>query len=98
MSPAALFMTVISLVLVYGFGSWLSYQNLKWKKGLPTGSFTGKYGYKISLLIKIICWVIILLIAINFNIKYLFLLLIFWLPAGTITRFLERRIYSNYNY
>lgn len=98
MSPAILLITVGSLVLVYGFGSWLSYQNFKWKKDLPTGSFVGKYGYKISILIKLSCWAIILVIAINFGLKYLFLLLIFWLPAGTITRFLERRIYSNYNY
>ncbi len=98
MNPATFLMTVIALTLTYGIGSWLSYQNFKWKKGLPTGSLLGKYGYILSALIKISCWTIIILIAVNFETIYLFILLIFWLPAGSITRFLERKIYSNYNY
>ncbi len=98
MNPVTLLMTVIALTLTYGIGSWLSYQNYKWKKDLPTGSLIGKFGYILSTLIKIICWAIIILIAINFGVMYLFILLIFWLPAGSITRFLERKIYSNYNY
>lgn len=98
MNPASLFLTVLVLTLTYGIGSWLSYQNLKWKKGLPTGSLVGKYGYILSGIIKMICWIIIILIAVNFGMSYLFILLIFWLPAGSITRFLERKVYSNYSY
>jgi len=89
---------IILLGLIYGIANWFIYQGVKKDIGLPKGSFTGKYGVLIGALMKISCWITIAIIAFNFGFMYLFLLLVCWLSAGTITRFLERKIYSNYTY
>lgn len=98
MSLTIIVFTIILLGLIYGIANWFIYQSVKKDLGLPRGSLTEKYGVLIGALMKISCWITIAIIAFNFGFMYLFLLLVCWLSAGTITRFLERKIYSNYSY
>ena len=89
---------IITLGLIYGIANWLIFQSVKKDVGLPRGSFTGNYGVLIGAIIKICCWITIVFLVLNYGFLYLLLFLICWLSAGTITRYLERKIYSNYRY
>src|SRR5690554_6558484 len=84
----------VILSIPYGIGHWMLLQEKKNGTLIPIGSFTSKYGFISSIILKGICCLIIIWFVFKYNWLNLFVIPIMWVISGFIARRIERKLYA----
>ena len=90
------FIIILCLVLSlpYGIGHWLVLQERKKDTLIPVGSWTSKYGFLVSLLLKGFSYLLIIWISFKYSWYFILVTPVIWIISGFLARRIERIIYG----